>query len=170
MASIDSETGSEGFCLLQEQGSGAYSQGISEEGFLHLMEMYAQKDNVETVLERAAAADAPAAPEAACVLVCGYGDVGKGCAEAMVAAGAIVCVTEVDPICALQAYMHGLRVVHLSSVVSEIDIFVTCTGNKKIILAEDRKLGCELTELTQEQADYIGVPVAGPYKGDNYRY
>ena len=49
MASIDSETGSEGFCLLQEQGSGAYSQGISEEGFLHLMEMYAQKDNVETV-------------------------------------------------------------------------------------------------------------------------
>ena len=122
------------------------------------------------VLERVAAADAPAAPEAACVLVCGYGDVGKGCAEAMVAAGAIVCVTEVDPICALQAYMHGLRVVRLSSVVSEIDIFVTCTGNKKIILAEDMKLGCELTELTQEQADYIGVPVAGPYKGDNYRY
>ena len=71
------------------------------------------------------------------MLVCGYGDVGKGCAEAMVAAGAIVCVTEVDPICALQAYMHGLRVVRLSSVVSEIDIFVTCTGNKKIILAED---------------------------------
>ena len=104
------------------------------------------------------------------MLVCGYGDVGKGCAEAMVAAGAIVCVTEVDPICALQAYMHGLRVVRLSSVVSEINIFVTCTGNKKIILAEDRKLGCELTELTQEQADYIGVPVAGPYKGDNYRY
>lgn len=221
------------------------------------------------------------------MLVCGYGDVGKGCAEAMVAAGAIVCVTEVDPICALQAYMHGLRVVRLSSVVSEIDIFVTCTGNKKIILAEDmkhmknnaivcnighfdneidmaglyamkdvkrenikpqvdrfefpdghgvivlaegrlvnlgcatghpsfvmsnsftnqvlaqialwdnqkekkyergrlytlpkeldemvarlhfEKLGCELTELTQEQADYIGVPVAGPYKGDNYRY
>ena len=49
MASIDSETGSEGFCLLQEQGSDEYSQGISEEGFLHLMEMYAQKDNVETV-------------------------------------------------------------------------------------------------------------------------
>ena len=221
------------------------------------------------------------------VLVCGYGDVGKGCAEAMVAAGAIVCVTEVDPICALQAYMHGLRVVRLSSVVSEIDIFVTCTGNKNIIMANDmkqmknnaivcnighfdneidmaglyalkdvvrenikpqvdrfvfpdghgvivlaegrlvnlgcatghpsfvmsnsftnqvlaqislwenqttkkyerghlytlpkeldemvarlhlEKLGCELTVLTQEQADYIGVSVQGPFKGDNYRY
>ena len=49
MAPVDSETGSEGFCLLREQGSDEYSQGISEEGFLHLMEMYAQKDNVETV-------------------------------------------------------------------------------------------------------------------------
>ena len=49
MASIDSETGSEGFCLLREQSSDEYCQGISEEGFLHLMEMYAQKDNVETV-------------------------------------------------------------------------------------------------------------------------
>ena len=53
MAPVDSETGSEGFCLLWKQGGDAYvdeySQGISEEGFLHLMEMYAQKDNVETV-------------------------------------------------------------------------------------------------------------------------
>ena len=49
MAPVDSETGSEGFCLLWKQGSDEYSQGISEEGFLLLMEMYAQKDNVETV-------------------------------------------------------------------------------------------------------------------------
>lgn len=218
-------------------------------------------------------------------VICGFGDVGKGCAEAMKAAGAIVYVTECDPICALQAAMEGYRVVKLSTVVSEADIFITATGNKGIIMYEDMKkmkhnaivgnighfdneidmevliantrrenikpqvdrfffedghgvivlaegrllnlgcatghpsfvmsnsftnqtlaqielwkeketgkyqighvytlpkvldekvarlhlgsLGVELTELTQEQADYIHVPVNGPYKSDSYRY
>lgn len=70
-------------------------------------------------------------------VICGYGDVGKGCAAAMKAAGARVFVTEVDPICALQACMEGYAVVRLETVVSDADIFVTATGNKDIIMAED---------------------------------
>ncbi len=218
------------------------------------------------------------------VLVCGFGEVGKGCAQALKGQGARVMVTEVDPICALQAAMEGYQVVRLEDVVEEADIFVTATGNFNIIsadqmnrmkdkaivcnighfdneidmaglaklpgirkeevkpqvhqwhfadghsvivLAEGRlvnlgcatghpsfvmsnsfanqviaqielwknhtkyekkvyllpkhldekvarlhleKLGIRLTELTPEQADYLGVPVAGPYKPDNYRY
>jgi len=73
------------------------------------------------------------------VLVCGYGDVGKGCARAMVAAGSIVYVSEVDPICALQAAMEGIRVVKFESVMSEIDIVVTSTGNKDIVRLEHMK-------------------------------
>jgi len=68
--------------------------------------------------------------------VFGYGDVGKGCAAAMRSQNAIVYVAEVDPICALQACMEGFRVVRIESVVSQIDIFVTATGNKDIIMAE----------------------------------
>ncbi len=218
------------------------------------------------------------------VLVCGFGEVGKGCAQALKGQGARVMVTEVDPICALQAAMEGYQVVRLEDVVEEADIFVTATGNFNIIsadqmnrmkdkaivcnighfdneidmaglaklpgirkeevkpqvhqwhfadghsvivLAEGRlvnlgcatghpsfvmsnsfanqviaqielwknhtkyekkvyllpkhldekvarlhleKLGVKLTELTPEQADYLGVPVTGPYKPDNYRY
>jgi len=69
------------------------------------------------------------------VVICGYGDVGKGCASAMKASGARVVVTEVDPICALQAAMEGYIVRKIESVVSEADIFVTATGNKDIIMA-----------------------------------
>ncbi len=214
-------------------------------------------------------------------VVCGYGDVGKGSAQSLRGLGATVWVTEIDPICALQAAMEGYRVVRLDDVVAEADIFVTTTGNKDIIthdhmtamkneaivcnighfdneidiagvkqyrwenikpqvdhiifpdgkriimLAEGRlvnlgcatghpsfvmsnsftnqvlaqielftkteeydrqvyilpkkldeevarlhldKIGAKLTELTPEQADYIGVPVEGPYKPDHYRY
>jgi adenosylhomocysteinase len=71
------------------------------------------------------------------IVICGYGDVGKGCAAAMKAQGARVVVTECDPICALQACMEGLDVKRLSSVVSTADIFVTATGNHKIIMASD---------------------------------
>jgi adenosylhomocysteinase len=71
------------------------------------------------------------------VLILGYGDVGKGCAASMKAAGARVSVTEVDPICALQACMEGLNVVVLEDVVGTIDIFVTATGNYNIISAEN---------------------------------
>jgi len=70
-------------------------------------------------------------------LICGYGDVGKGCAQAMKAAGARVFVTEVDPICALQACMEGFTVCRLEDVVADIDIVITATGNKSIIMASD---------------------------------
>jgi len=216
-------------------------------------------------------------------VVCGYGDVGKGCAQAFRGQGARVVITEIDPICALQAAMEGYQVTTLEDVVRTADIFVTATGNRNIItvdhmarmkdkaivgnighfdneidmaglkkhgirrvnikpqydefifpdghsvmiLAEGRllnlgcatghpsfvmsasftnqvmaqielytnagryekqvyvlpkvldekvarlhldKLGVKLTTLTQDQADYIGVPVTGPYKPEHYRY
>jgi adenosylhomocysteinase len=217
-------------------------------------------------------------------VVCGYGDVGKGCAESLRGQGARVVVTEIDPICALQAAMDGYQVVRLPDVVSTADIFITATGNKDVITAADMAamkhqaivgnighfdneidmaglaatsgirrenlkpqvdlwhfadghavivlsegrllnlgnatghpsfvmsnsfanqtiaqielftktadypvgvytlpkhldeqvarlhldaLGARLTELTEDQADYLGVPVDGPYKPDLYRY
>jgi adenosylhomocysteinase len=69
-------------------------------------------------------------------LVCGYGDVGKGCAESLRGQGARVIITEIDPICALQAAMDGYQVATLEEVVSTADIFVTATGNKGVITAE----------------------------------
>jgi adenosylhomocysteinase len=66
-------------------------------------------------------------------VVCGFGDVGKGCAHALKSAGCITYVTEIDPICALQASMEGFAVVKLETVVSKLDIIVTTTGNKDII-------------------------------------
>ncbi|MEQ1730206.1 MAG: adenosylhomocysteinase [Vicinamibacterales bacterium] len=216
-------------------------------------------------------------------VIMGYGDVGKGCAQALRGQGARVIITEIDPICALQAAMEGYQVTTLEDVVATADIFITATGNKNIItvdhmarmkdkaivgnighfdnevdmaglkkrgierinikpqydefvfpdghsvmiLAEGRllnlgcatghpsfvmscsftnqvvaqlelhsnaqnlekkvytlpkhldekvarlhlsKLGVKLTQLSQEQADYIGVPVTGPYKPEHYRY
>jgi len=214
-------------------------------------------------------------------VVLGYGDVGKGCAQAFKGMGATVWVTEIDPICALQAAMEGYRVVNMDEACSEGDIFVTTTGNYHVIthdhmaamkdqsivcnighfdneidvaslksyewvnikpqvdqiifpdgkritlLAEGRlvnlgcatghpsfvmsnsfsnqtlaqielfnqtgqyenkvytlpkkldeevarlhldKIGAKLTRLSDEQADYIGVPVEGPYKPEHYRY
>ena len=214
-------------------------------------------------------------------VVCGYGDVGKGSAQSLRGLGATVWITEIDPICALQAAMEGYRVVTMDDVAPLADIYVTSTGNKDIIthdhmaamkdqaivcnighfdneidiagvdeyewenikpqvdhiifpdgkriimLAEGRlvnlgcatghpsfvmsnsftnqvlaqielftrtdqypigvyilpkkldeevarlhlaKIGAKLTVLTQEQADYIGVPVEGPYKPERYRY
>ncbi|KEP70315.1 S-adenosyl-L-homocysteine hydrolase [Thioclava dalianensis] len=69
-------------------------------------------------------------------VVCGYGDVGKGCAASLLGAGARVKVTEVDPICALQAAMDGFEVVLLEDVVDSADIFITTTGNRDIIRIE----------------------------------
>ena len=214
-------------------------------------------------------------------VVCGYGDVGKGCAQSLRGQGATVLITEIDPICALQASMEGYRVVTMEEAATVADIFVTATGNwhvitmdhmnvmkdqaivcnighfdgeidieslrklewenikpqvdhvifpdgkRLILLAEGRlvnlgcatghpsfvmsnsftnqvlaqielwtntdqyenkvyvlpkvldeevaqlhlnKVGAKLTRLTDEQAKYIGVPVAGPYKPDYYRY
>jgi adenosylhomocysteinase len=70
------------------------------------------------------------------VVICGYGDVGKGCAAAMKASNARVFVTEIDPICALQACMEGFHVRKLESVLEDGDIFITATGNRSIIMAE----------------------------------
>ena len=70
-------------------------------------------------------------------VICGYGDVGKGCAESLRGQGARVIVTEIDPICALQAAMHGYQVATLEDVVETADIFITATGNKDIITAAD---------------------------------
>jgi adenosylhomocysteinase len=70
-------------------------------------------------------------------VVCGYGDVGKGCAESLRGQGARVIVTEIDPICALQAAMDGFQVATLEDVVKTADIFVTATGNFNIITADD---------------------------------
>jgi adenosylhomocysteinase len=69
-------------------------------------------------------------------VICGYGDVGKGCAESLRGQGARVLVTEIDPICALQAAMEGYQVVRLDDVVHTGDIFITATGNKDIITAD----------------------------------
>jgi adenosylhomocysteinase len=68
-------------------------------------------------------------------LICGYGDVGKGCAAALKGQGARVIVTEIDPICALQALMEGYEVRTIEDVVDTADIFITCTGNRDIITA-----------------------------------
>jgi adenosylhomocysteinase len=69
-------------------------------------------------------------------VICGYGDVGKGCAESLRGQGARVIVTEIDPICALQAAMEGYQVQTLEDVVETGDIFITATGNKDIITAQ----------------------------------
>jgi adenosylhomocysteinase len=70
------------------------------------------------------------------VVVCGYGDVGKGCAKSMLAYGARVIVTEIDPICALQASMEGFKVTTVEDALAEGNVYVTTTGNKDIIRIE----------------------------------
>jgi adenosylhomocysteinase len=70
-------------------------------------------------------------------VICGYGDVGKGAVQSLRGQGARVVVTEIDPICALQAAMDGIEVVHLDDVISTGDIFITATGNRDIIMAAD---------------------------------
>ncbi|XP_028398006.1 S-adenosylhomocysteine hydrolase-like protein 1 isoform X1 [Dendronephthya gigantea] len=79
------------------------------------------------------------------VLVCGYGEVGKGCCAALKGLGAIVYVTEIDPICGLQAAMDGFKVVRIEEVLAQIDILITATGNKGVVTRDhmDRlKNGC----------------------------
>ena len=69
-------------------------------------------------------------------VICGYGDVGKGCGESLHGQGARVVVTEIDPICALQAAMDGYQVSTIDDVVEDADIFVTATGNRSVITAD----------------------------------
>ncbi|MGI9042623.1 MAG: adenosylhomocysteinase [Gemmatimonadaceae bacterium] len=73
-------------------------------------------------------------------VICGYGDVGKGCAQALKGQGARVVITEIDPICALQAAMEGYQVTTLEDVLGTADIFITATGNKDIITAQHMTL------------------------------
>lgn len=79
------------------------------------------------------------------VVICGYGEVGKGCSQALKGLGCVVYITEIDPICALQASMDGFRVVKLNEVVRTVDIVVTATGNKNVVSREHMdkmKNGC----------------------------
>src|SRR4029450_1769882 len=69
-------------------------------------------------------------------LVCGYGDVGKGCAESLRGQGARVVVAEIDPICALQAAMDGYQVARVEDVVDNADIFITATGCRDVLTAD----------------------------------
>ena len=90
------------------------------------------------------------------VVVCGYGDVGKGTAASFQGAGAIVTITEIDPICALQAAMDGFEVKKLSSVISNADILCTATGNKDILKKEyflamkDKAIVCNIGHFDNE--------------------
>ena len=89
-------------------------------------------------------------------VVCGYGDVGKGCAEALRSQGARVMITEIDPICALQAAMEGHEVVTMEDVAAEGDIFVTATGNIDVITLDhmramkDRAIVCNIGHFDSE--------------------
>ena len=104
-------------------------------------------------------------------LVNGFGDVGKGSAQSLRALGAIVKITEVDPICALQASMEGYSVVRLEDVVEDIDIFVTATGNYKVITHEhllrmkDEAIVCNIGHFDNE----IDVASLKDYKWENIK-
>ncbi|GAA4246320.1 MULTISPECIES: adenosylhomocysteinase [Winogradskyella] len=96
------------------------------------------------------------------VTVCGYGDVGKGTAASFKGAGSIVTVTEIDPICALQAAMDGFEVKKLETVVANSDIIITTTGNKDIVRAEhfeamkDKTIVCNIGHFDNEiQMDWL---------------
>ena len=87
------------------------------------------------------------------VVVCGYGDVGKGCARSMRSYGARVIVTEIDPICALQAAMEGFEVRTVESALPEGNIYVTCTGNRDIITMQrmrDQAIVCNIGHFDNE--------------------
>ena len=90
------------------------------------------------------------------VVVCGYGDVGKGCAKSMRSYGARVIVTEIDPICALQAAMEGFEIKTVEDCLDEADIYVTATGNRDIITAEhmskmkDKSIVCNIGHFDNE--------------------
>ena len=104
-------------------------------------------------------------------VVCGYGDVGKGCAQALRALSAQVWVTEVDPICALQAAMEGYRVVTMEWAADKADIFVTATGNYHVITHDhmirmkDQAIVCNIGHFDSE----IDVASMKQYKWENIK-
>ena len=104
-------------------------------------------------------------------VVCGYGDVGKGCAQSLRGLGAVVWVTEIDPICALQAAMEGYRVVTMEDAASEADIFVTATGNVGVITREHMErmkndaIVCNIGHFDSE----IEIEALRQYEWDNIK-
>ena len=104
-------------------------------------------------------------------VILGYGDVGKGCAQAFRGLGAQVWVTEIDPICALQAAMEGYRVMTMEEAASQGDIFVTCTGNEKVInhahmkAMKDEAIVCNIGHFDSE----IDVASLRKYKWENIK-
>lgn len=104
-------------------------------------------------------------------VVCGYGDVGKGCAQSLRAFGATVWVTEIDPICALQAAMEGYRIVTMDEVAGKANIFVTATGNMNVITHEhmlqmqDQTIVCNIGHFDSE----IDIASMRQYKWENIK-
>jgi len=104
-------------------------------------------------------------------VVCGYGDVGKGCAQSLRGLGATVWVTEIDPICALQAAMEGYRVVAMDEACSQADIFVTATGNLRVITHEhmqamkDQAIVCNIGHFDSE----IDIAALRNYRWENIK-
>ncbi|XP_055049313.2 adenosylhomocysteinase like 2a isoform X2 [Misgurnus anguillicaudatus] len=99
------------------------------------------------------------------VAVCGYGEVGKGCAAALKAMGSVVYVTEIDPICALQACMDGFRLVRLGDVIRHVDIVITCTGNKNVVVREHMDLmknGCIVCNMGRSNTEIDVGSLATP--------
>jgi adenosylhomocysteinase len=108
------------------------------------------------------------------VVVCGFGEVGKGCAQAMRGQGARVLITEIDPICALQACMEGYQVVRLDEIVGEADLFVTATGNYGVITAEqmgrmkDKAIVCNIGHFDNE-IDMSGLTQVSGVRKENVK-
>ncbi|MDP1557724.1 MAG: adenosylhomocysteinase [Nitrosomonas sp.] len=104
-------------------------------------------------------------------LVCGYGDVGKGCAQSLRGLGATVWITEIDPICALQAAMEGYRVVTMDEVCDQVDIFVTATGNLRVITHDhmlrmkDQSIVCNIGHFDSE----IDIASVQKYQWENIK-
>jgi adenosylhomocysteinase len=104
-------------------------------------------------------------------IVCGYGDVGKGCAQSLRGLGATVWVTEIDPICALQASMEGYRVVEFDRACEQADIIVTATGNYHVVTGEqmermkDQAIVCNIGHFDNE----IDVAYLHKYEWDNIK-
>ena len=104
-------------------------------------------------------------------VVCGYGDVGKGCAQSLRGLGATVWITEIDPICALQAAMEGYRVVTMDDACSQADIFVTATGNLRVIAHDhmlsmkDQAIVCNIGHFDSE----IDIASIQKYQWENIK-
>ena len=97
--------------------------------------------------------------------MCGYGQVGKGCCQSLKNMGCVVFVTEIDPICALQACMDGFQVVKLSEVVQKVDIVITATGNKNVVTRDNMdkmKNGCIVCNMghSNTEIDVLSLKTA----------